>query len=78
MGTTAQHRPAYRRLCRRLLAQRGEAGLTQRALAAKLKRPHSYVAKVEHGDRRIDPVEFVEWCRACGFDPAKEVELIRP
>jgi transcriptional regulator with XRE-family HTH domain len=59
------------------LALRSEAGLTQRALAEKLRRPHSYVAKVEHGDRRIDPVEFVEWCQACGFDPGSEITLIQ-
>ncbi|MAT50151.1 MAG: transcriptional regulator [Euryarchaeota archaeon] len=64
-------------LCKALLAQREAAELTQRALAAKLDKPHSFVAKVEHGDRRIDPVEFVEWCRACGADPAKEILRIR-
>jgi transcriptional regulator with XRE-family HTH domain len=77
MGTSPQHRPAYKRLCKALKAQREAADLTQRALAEMLGRPHSYVAKVEHGDRRIDPVEFVEWCRACGTDPAKQLAAIR-
>ncbi len=43
-----------------------------------LRKPHSYVYKVEHGERRIDPVEFVQWCRACGVDPADEVDRIKP
>lgn len=47
-----------------------------RALAAKLKKPHSFVYKVEHGERRIDPVEFVAWCRACNVDPAKAIKEI--
>lgn len=77
MGTSPQHRPAYRRLCKALLAQREAAELSQRALAALLGKPHSFVAKVEHGDRRIDPVEFVEWCRACGTDPAEAITALR-
>lgn len=48
---------------------RQEAGLTQRALAARLKMPHSYPSKVETGERRIDPVEVIAWARACGADP---------
>ena len=49
---------------------REEAGLTQRALGAKLKKPHSFVHKSEIGDRRIDPIELIAWCKACGKDPA--------
>lgn len=77
MGTSAQHSPAYRRLCRLLRQQRLDAGLTVRALATRLGKVHSYVAKVEHGSRRIDPVELVAWCKACGADPAKVIETIR-
>lgn len=39
--------------------------MTQRALALQLRKPHSYVHKVEVGDRRIDPIEFIAWCHAC-------------
>jgi transcriptional regulator with XRE-family HTH domain len=52
---------------------RVDAGLTQRSLAAKLRKPHSYVWKVEAGERRIDPIEFVGWCRACDVNPADAV-----
>ena len=76
MGTSPLHRPAYRKLCKQLLALRNDAGLSQRALAALLSKPHSYVAKVEHGDRRIDPVEFVEWCRACNAKPSKQISSV--
>ena len=53
---------------------REEAGLTQRDLAKRLKMHNTMVHRSEIGDRRIDPVEFVAWCRACGADPG---EMIR-
>lgn len=52
-------------LCRRLKAIRQEAGLTQRELAKKLNWSHSQVGKVETAGRRIDPIEFLDWCKAC-------------
>ena len=69
MGARVQHTTAYRRLCALLRRWRTDAELTQRDLAARLRKPPSYVHKCEVGDRRIDPVEMVCWCRACGFDP---------
>jgi predicted transcriptional regulator len=65
MGARPQHSLAYRRFCQLLRRWRSDAELTQRDLAAKLKKPPSYVHKTEVGDRRIDPVEMVLWCRAC-------------
>ena len=62
------HTAEYRVL-RQMLAQlRQEAGLSQRALAAELGVPHSWVAKVESGERRVDLVEFCWICSACGKD----------
>jgi transcriptional regulator with XRE-family HTH domain len=52
-----------------LIEVREKAGLTQRALAARLKRPRSYVSKIEGGERRIDPVECVEWAKSCDTTP---------
>src|SRR5262249_54365958 len=48
---------------------RQEPGPTLRALATRLKMPHSYPSKVETGERRIDPVECMAWAKACGLDP---------
>lgn len=70
MGTRPQHKIAYQKLCTLLRQWRLDAELTQRDLGRKLKRPHTYVHKTETGDRRIDPVEFVDWARKCGLDPA--------
>lgn len=68
MGTRPQHHPDYVHLRTALRKTRLDAGLTIRALGAKLDRPFSYVNKVEQGIRRIDPIEFIGWCRACGVD----------
>ena len=76
MGARRQHVKEYIRLRKQLRGWREAAGLTQRALAAKLKRVHSYVFKVETGERRIDPLEFAEWCEACGVEPAKGLRLV--
>jgi transcriptional regulator with XRE-family HTH domain len=51
-----------------LAEMRQTAGLSQRALAERLRVPHSWVAKVESGERRVDLVEFCWICRACGQD----------
>lgn len=53
-----------------LRSWRQDAELTQRELAKRLKKPASYVAKSELGERRIDPVEMVHWCRACSVKPS--------
>lgn len=50
---------------------REEAGLTQRELGSRLKKPHTYVHKVETGGRRLDPVELIRWCRGLEADPTE-------
>ncbi len=58
---------------------RQEANLTQSALARKLRRPQSYVSKIESGERRLDLIELREICRALGIsliDFVKKFERI--
>jgi transcriptional regulator with XRE-family HTH domain len=78
MGARSQHSPAYRNLCRLLRRWRESAGLSQRALAGRLGKVHSYVYKVEAAERRIDPVEFAAWCRACEVSPSRAIQQIAP
>ena len=47
---------------------------TQAALAERLAKPQSFVAKYEKGERRLDVVEFVEVAEAIDFDA---VEFVR-
>ena len=63
--------PEYARLIAALVAVRHTAGIRQQALAKKLGRPQSFVAKYEGGERRIDVVEFIAIARALGADPVK-------
>lgn len=59
-----------------LRKMRSDAGLTQRELAKKLRIHNTMVHRSEIGDRRIDPVEFAAWCRACGADPGEMIQGI--
>jgi transcriptional regulator with XRE-family HTH domain len=47
-----------------LVEARQSAGLTQVALAKKLGRPQSFESKFEHGERRLDVIEFLDVTRA--------------
>jgi transcriptional regulator with XRE-family HTH domain len=60
------HTKEYALVRAELKAARESAGLSQRALAARLGIPHSWVAKVEAGERRIDIVELCWFLTACG------------
>ena len=62
----------YEALRAHLVEMRKAAGLTQRQLAEKLEREHSFVARIELAERRIDLVEFYWIALACGSDPLKE------
>jgi transcriptional regulator with XRE-family HTH domain len=56
-----------------VVALRKSAGLTQRELAARLNREQNFVARMETGSRRIDFVELVAVCVACGANPEAEI-----
>ncbi len=63
--------------CGKIIAQtlvniRKQAGLTQRELAHKLGREHSFVAHCELGERRVDLAEFYWICSACEVSSHKE------
>jgi hypothetical protein len=59
-----------------LVAAREKAGMTQRGLAARLRRPRSFVGRMEAGERRIDVIEFIEIARAVGADPRQIFERL--
>ena len=66
--------PQYAALRALLVDMRKAAGLTQRALALRLGREHSFVARIEQGERRLDVVEFLWVCEACGADPVEAIQ----
>jgi transcriptional regulator with XRE-family HTH domain len=69
LGTKTLRRPEHKALMAVIGATRREAGLTQRELGKRLHKPHSYVAKIENGERRLDVVEFVEIAEALQIKP---------
>jgi transcriptional regulator with XRE-family HTH domain len=71
------HSPNQAAFCRLMIAARKNAGLTQQDLAKRLKKPQSFVAKYEGGERRIDVVEFLAIVEAIGADPIKVLRALK-
>jgi hypothetical protein len=69
-GRKSLHTPAYDAILVLLRKMREDAELTQEEVAKRLSRTRTYVTKCELGERRIDLLEWIEFCRACRFDPA--------
>ena len=65
------HSPTYKAAISVLRDARRRTGLTQQALAERLGRPQSFVAKFERGERRIDVAEFIEIANAMEANPAR-------
>lgn len=63
------HSSRYAKLREVLTNERLTAGITQSALAERLKRPQSFVSKFEIGERHLDVIEFIDICKALGVDP---------
>jgi transcriptional regulator with XRE-family HTH domain len=66
----------HRRVMAALMEIRREAGVTQRELARRLARAHSYVSRIEKGDRRLDVPEFIQWCEVLNADPVDVMRRI--
>ena len=60
--------PAYARLREALIAARKANALSQQALADKVGRPQSFIAKIERGERYVDLVEFLVLARILKID----------
>ncbi|CAM2198406.1 DNA-binding protein (plasmid) [Paraburkholderia kururiensis] len=70
------HHPRYAVLQAHLRQLRVGAGLTQVDLARRLKVDQSYVSKIERGERYVDILFYLDWCRACEADPSHAVTLL--
>ena len=60
---TRDYSPRYQRLLRKLEEARKKAGLKQIEVAEKLKKPQSYVSKIESGERKISFTELEDLSR---------------
>lgn len=50
----------YKNVIKKLKKARFDAGLKQRDVVLKLKKPQSYISKIERGERRVDIIELKE------------------
>lgn len=75
MVTSLNHK-RYANLRTVLKAVRKSAGLTQVQLAEKLHMEQSNLSKVERGERYIDTLLFIDYCKACGVKPAEVINRL--
>lgn len=52
------HQKEYRQIVKNLKIARRKVSLTQKQVAQIIKRPQSYISKVEAGEQRIDIIEL--------------------
>lgn len=60
-----------------LKSERKKQNLSMRALAERMGKPHSYIQKVEQGERRLDVVEYVWYCNTLEINPQTGLDLIQ-
>jgi transcriptional regulator with XRE-family HTH domain len=68
------HSPRYAIFRAFLVEKREHSGLTQMDVAARLRKPQSYVSKYERGERRLDLIEFVDIAEALGIDAVESLQ----
>ena len=55
-------------LLKKLRSARLEAGLTQVEASKKLKKPQSYLSKIERGERKIEAIELGDFAKIYNKD----------
>ena len=68
--------PENERLIAWLKEKRTSQGLSMRDLASRLDVSHSFVGKVEQQERRLDVVEYLQYCKALKVSPLEGLEVI--
>ena len=71
------HSDNYAIFLKQLRQARIKAGLTQEQLAEKIGETQSFVSKCERGERRIDVIELIEFCRAMQIQPSRFFAALR-
>jgi transcriptional regulator with XRE-family HTH domain len=73
---TSVYSTKYQLVIKILRDARIEKGITQAKLAETLRRPQSFIAKVENGERNLDVVEFALIAQLLGVDAGAVMERI--
>ena len=64
----------YKTMVNSLVAIREKQGISQRELAARLGRVHSYIGRIETFERRMDIVDLIDISHALGL---KNKEILK-
>lgn len=70
------HHSRYSKLRSVLKEVRTSAGLTQVQLAGRLHMEQSNLSKIERGERFVDALLFIDFCKACDADPAEVIRKV--
>ena len=70
------HSAEYQTLTKWLREQRETLGFTMRELGERLAVPHSYIGKVEQCERRLDLIEYLDYCKALGINPHDGIDIL--
>jgi len=66
----------YKNLISWLKEARTSQGLSMRSLGQKLNQPHSYVQKIESIERKLDVLEYVQYCKALNISPKDGLDIL--
>jgi transcriptional regulator with XRE-family HTH domain len=69
-------RQRYELFREELKKARIEAKLLQVDLAKIIKKPQSYISKVESGERNLDVIEFISFCKGIGISPSNFIKKL--
>jgi len=67
----------YRNLLKWLKDARCNQDLSMRDLGSLLNLPHSFVGKIETGERRLDVYEYVQYCQVLGISTEEGLEILK-
>ncbi len=73
---TSVYSPQYQALRDWLKSKRLEKGLSLREVGEIVGRHHSVIGKLEQDRRKLDVVEYVEYCMALDIDPGEGIDII--
>lgn len=68
--------PRYQQVISVLVSARQHNKLSQSKLALLLGKPQQFVSRYEHGERRLDVIEYVDAASALGLDAIGELARI--
>lgn len=75
--TKSLHSPLHEAFVEMIRDARLQAGLSQIDAANQLGVRQSFISDIERGERRVDVVEFVKFCRAYRIDPGTFFEKLK-